>query len=235
MSYNKFTPQNNALVEKVFRDGLSSYTQTNCQVTLTDKGYRIYRPPNYNPTNNGNTMWGGLIIRPFTVDPNFLIKNHTYIVLLHVEGQSSNTFADVYWSNNAGWGGSAYGLTTELSNVAIDKIPSNFQGEYDFSYKFTVAGDVWKECTKSYSNFVAGTSYNCYRDMKVGFTYTDTGALGTDLYITNLRCYDITTADNVINFAKTGIITASEYVEGAINNAKLHTSGEVQMYDFIEY
>ena len=40
--------------------GLSSYTQSNCSVSLTASGYRIYRPPDKNPTDHGNTMWGGL-------------------------------------------------------------------------------------------------------------------------------------------------------------------------------
>lgn len=235
MSYNKFTPQGNALAEKVFRDGLSAYTQSNCQITLTDKGYRIYRPPNYNPTNNGNTMWGGLIIKPFTADPNFLIKGKTYIVLLHISGQSTDAFTDVYWSNQAGWGGGSYGLTTEISNASIVNIPSNFQGEADFSYKFTVSGDIWKTCTKSYSSFVEGTSYNCYRDLKVGFSYRDTGTLGTDIYITNLRCYDITEPDNSTSIEKSGIVLASEFVEGEQSKPCIYSSAEIQMNEFIEY
>lgn len=236
MSYNKFTPQNNALAEKVFRDGLSSYTQSNCQVTLTNKGYRIYRPPNL--VHNSSTMhnmWGGLILQPFTADSNFLIKGHTYIVLLHVSGQSTDYFTDVYWSNQAGWSGGGYGLTTETSNVSLINIPSNFEGEADFSYKFTVSGDIWKTCTTSYSSFVAGTSYNCYRDLKIGFGYRDTGALGTDLYITNLRCYDITEPDNSISFEKSGIVLASNFVEGDQSDPKLYSSAEIQMNEFIEY
>ena len=62
MSENKFDKINEAYVRKQFINGLSSYVQPNCQVTLTNDGYRIYRPPNVNPTNNGSTMWGGLII-----------------------------------------------------------------------------------------------------------------------------------------------------------------------------
>lgn len=124
MSYNKFTPQGNALAEKVFRDGLDRYTQTNCQVTLTDKGYRIYRPPNLvHDSSTMHNMWGGLIIRPFTVDSNFFVKGNTYIVMFHVSGQSSNAMSDVYINNNAGWGGAGYGLTTELSDVSIITTP----------------------------------------------------------------------------------------------------------------
>ena len=236
MSYNKFTPQGNALAEKVFRDGLDRYTQANCQITLTDKGYRIYRPPNLvHDSSTMHNMWGGLIIRPFTADENFYIKGHTYIVLFHVSGQSSNAMSDIYINNNAGWGGGSYGLTTELSDVAISSTPANFKGEHEFSYKFTVSGDIWKTCATSYSSFVAGTSYNCYRDLKVGFGYTDTGELGTDLYITNLRCYDITTPDSSISIEKSGVVLASNFVDGNQSPPRFYSSGEIEMNEFIEY
>ena len=238
MSYNKFEPQANALAERVFRDGLSSYTQSNCQVTLTDKGYRIYRPPNTNYSSSDSstrTMWGGFLIQPFTADSNFLIKGHTYIVLLHVSGQSTNAMTSVYWSNNAGWSGGSYGLTTEISNATLVTTPANFKGEFEFTYKFTVTGDIWKTCTKSYSSFVAGTSYNCYRDLKVGFDYWSTGELGTDLYITNLRCYDITEPTNVISVQKSGIVLAGEFTESDQSQTKFLSGGEILSNEFIEY
>lgn len=236
MSYNKFTPQGNALAEKVFRDGLDRAIQANCQITLTEKGYRIYRPPNL--VHNSSTMhnmWGGLIIRPFVTDANFYIKGHTYIVMFHVSGQSSNAMTNILISNNAGWSGANYGLTTELSDVSIITTPNDFQGEFDFSYKFTVSGDIWKTCTKSYSSFVAGTSYNCYRDLKVGFGYTDTGALGTDLYITNLRCYDITESDNSISIQKSGIVLSSNFSESNQSQVKIFSGSEILSNEFIEY
>jgi len=43
-----------------FTNGLSRYTQSNCQVNLVEEGYHIYRPPNLTQSANGNTMWGGL-------------------------------------------------------------------------------------------------------------------------------------------------------------------------------
>jgi len=43
-----------------FTNGLSRYTQANCQVNLVEDGYHIYRPPNLTQSANGNTMWGGL-------------------------------------------------------------------------------------------------------------------------------------------------------------------------------
>jgi hypothetical protein len=43
-----------------FTNGLSRYTQANCQVNLVEDGYHIYRPSNLTQSANGNTMWGGL-------------------------------------------------------------------------------------------------------------------------------------------------------------------------------
>jgi hypothetical protein len=43
---------NQAIAQKTFSNGLFSYTQGNCQVTLTDRGYRIYRSPNASDNHN---------------------------------------------------------------------------------------------------------------------------------------------------------------------------------------
>lgn len=211
-------------------NGLYSYVQANCQCTVTDKGFRIYRPPNKTQANDGNTMWGGLILKPFNLDSNFLVKNHTYLFLCHIEGQSSNAFSDCLTiNNNAGWSGG--GLTAEFSNIKRNTIPANFQGSFDFFYRFTVTGDIMKVCTTSYSSFVAGQTYNCYRDWKLGFGYTSTGELGTDLYITNLRLYDITDGIDSFKISKQGIILTNEISEGntlaQINNGQEIVCNEI--------
>ena len=197
------------IILKQWTTGLSSYTQSNCSCTLTNKGYRIYRPPNKNPSNDGNTMWGGFVLKPFNIDSNFLQKGHTYVLKFHISGQSSNS-AEFHWSNQVGWGGG--GLSPNPSNVSSSSIPSNFNGEYDFVYKWTINDDVRKVCTSSYSGFVAGTEYVSYRDFKWGFNYTNTGALGTDIYITDLRMYDITNADDT-EIKKSGILETGSFEE----------------------
>ena len=197
------------IVLKQWTTGLSSYTQSNCSCTLTDKGYRIYRPPNKNPTNDGNTMWGGFVLKPFNIDSNFLQKGHTYVLKFHISGQSSNS-AEFYWTNQVGWGGG--GLEPKPSDVSSSSIPSNFNGEYDFVHKWTINDDVRKVCTSSYSGFVAGTEYVSYRDFKWGFNYTNTGALGTDVYITDLRMYDITNASDT-EIKKSGILETGSFEE----------------------
>lgn len=239
MSENKLFKINEALTDKRFEKGLSSYTQANCQVTLTSQGYRIYRPPNttYNSSDSSTrTMWGGLIIQPFTGDSNFLIQGHTYILMFHVSGKSSNDSTDHYWSNNAGWSGGSYGLGTNPTNVSYNTLGTDFQGEKDIYYKFTVADAIIKTCTTSYSSFVAGTSYNCYRDFKWGFGYQSTGALGTDLYLTSFRMYDITQPDNVVKFQKIGVI-GSQFVEtnSPTSAMQMYSSGEILTQEFIEW
>jgi hypothetical protein len=56
---------NRGIELKQWIGGLDKYIQTNCQCTLTDDGYRIYRPANQNNESSGgsNNMWGGLILR----------------------------------------------------------------------------------------------------------------------------------------------------------------------------
>ena len=66
-----------ALLNKTWGNGLQSYTQSNCQCTLTDQGMRIYRPPNLTYPDCGNTIWGGLRIHPFELSDNILVKDDT--------------------------------------------------------------------------------------------------------------------------------------------------------------
>ena len=228
---NLIDPINTALQQKKFQDGLTSYTQSNCQVTLTNQGYRIYRPPNKNPTDDGNTMWGGLKLQVNTC--HLLEKNHTYIILFKVNGKTSNAIANYGFSNQMGWGGG--GLTPNPTNIKSESIPANFYGEKECFYKFTVSDNVYKTCTQSYSIFTQGQTYLSYRDFVFGFGYTNTGALGTDLYITNFRMYDITNeTGDFINITKTGITYANSFEE-VIGNVKFFkNSNEIFANEFYE-
>ena len=218
-----------ALLDKSYRDGLSNYTQANCQVTLTDNGFRIYRPPNLTTANNGNTMWGGLRLQPHYAKPGgTLFKGHTYILLFDVKGQSSNGSYG-YFTNQMGWGGG--GLDPKPSNIVDRGLPSNFQGSYTYYYRFTITDDVYKVCTSSYSGFTAGTTYLSYRDFAWGFQYTSTGSLGTDLYLTNFRMYDIT-QNPKISFDKSGNVIIGSIIEES--SIKISKSTELRCSNFIE-
>ena len=234
MATNILYKTNVALMNKTFADGLSYYSQANCSCTLTDIGYRIYRDPNLTVSGNGRVMWGGLVIRPFNADANALVKGHTYILKFEYKGKTSNEVrTEVYWTNNCGWGGG--GLEPQPSDVGFTSVPANFQSDdwQPFQYKWTINDDIVKTCTTSYSSFVAGQQYTSYRDFKWGFGYTDTGALGTDLYVKNIRMYDITTHDNPIRITKQGIVYAGNFDESG-NKMQMCAEGDLITTEFIE-
>ena len=220
-----------SLRKKEWDYGLSYFNQSNCSCTLTDNGYRIYRTPNVNPTDNGQTMWGGLILKPFDIADNILQKGHRYVLMFHIKGRSSSS-AYAKWSNYVGWDGG--GLTpTPTINRNTMNLPANFNGETDVVYDFTINDDIYKVCTSSYGSFVAGNTYLSYAGFKFGFGYTDTGEWGTDLYITNIRMYDITNYTSSINLAKSGILSISALNE-IDGNARINKYSEVLSEGFIE-
>lgn len=230
---NLFQKIEESLINKTFENGLYSYEQENCRCTLTDNGYRIYRPPNITVENNGRTMWGGLKLEPYLQNnKDVLTKGHTYIARWHVSGQSSNGIASIGWSNNMGWSGG--GLIPSPSNVSYCEIENNFIGEKDCFYKFTISDDIYKVCTEEYSNFKKGTAYLSYKHFMFGFYYYDTGPLGTDLYITNLRMYDITNENTKIAINK-NTINCGEIIENNMCNVKIYKhNGEILGNNFLE-
>ena len=227
---NLLFPFENALLDKRWENGLSVYTQSNCHCTLTDDGLRIYRPANINPTDNGNTMWGGLRLRQYDIyGENLLEKYHTYIILFDIKGQSTDK-AKFTWTNNMSWDGG--GLSPTPSNRYYKGIPANFQGEQLCYYKWTIEDDVYKVCTSSYSSFVAGETYLSYKELAFRFDYTDTGDLGTDLYLSNFRMYDITAWEKQ-GMGIDGILKAISIMEGNDKTA-LHFSGEMHANQIYE-
>jgi hypothetical protein len=176
-------------------------------------------------------MWGGFVMRFY--EPPF-IKGHRYVVQFETKGQTSNKPSDIYWTNLAGWGGG--GLQPTPTDVVIKNIDANFNSQEwtIISYTWTINDDVYKTCTSSYSSFVQGTVYPSYRDFKWGFGYTDTGTLGTDLYIKNVRMYDLTTASQ-IDIKKTGVIEAGSFWETlSKQDAAFHHDGEITSNCFYE-
>lgn len=235
MGVNLAEEVNNNIIDKKMVNPLSSHTQSNCQITLTDDGYRIYRPPNITFSSSDSstrTMWGGFVMR-FPDTP--FIKGHRYIINFEVKGKTSQIPSDTYWTNNAGWGG--HGLDPAPSDVAIKNLPAEYNSDewFLFSYAWTINDEIYKTCTSSYLSFVEGTAYNSYRDFKFGFTYQNTGTLGTDLYIKNVRMYDITTTSKVW-LSKNGIMNADSFWETlSKQNVAIHKNGEITANQFYEY
>lgn len=220
-----------SLRKKEWDYGLSYFNQSNCSCTLTDNGYRIYRTPNVNPTDNGQTMWGGLVLKPSDIADNILQKNHRYVIMFHVKGKSSNSVIDTYWSCKVGWGGRLD--PRPVINRNTMNLPANFNGETDVLYDFTINDDIYRVCASSYGPFTAGNTYLSYNEFKFGFGYTNTGEWGTDLYITNIRMYDITNYTSSINLAKSGILSISALNE-IDEGTRINKYSEVLSEGFIE-
>ena len=225
---NLLAKTNAAIVNQVLGYGVARVQQTNCQCTLTNNGFRIYRPANISASSQN--QWGGFVVKPFDVNnQDVLYKGHTYIIKWHVKGKSSNAGTDIGWSNRCGWGGG--GLMPSPSSVSYKTTPANFDGEMDCFYKWTINDDVYKVCTSSYSVFVQGETYLSYRDFKFGFTYTDTGEMGTDIYVTNVRLYDVTANNQKVNITTSGILNG-DLMEGNYTDVEMHMDGEIYAKEF---
>ena len=177
---------------RVWKPGLSKFEQENCKCSLTNQGFRIFRPSGLTVATNGYTMFGGLVLHPFELDSNILQEEHTYVIMFDVRGYTSNVPV-CYWSNNIGWEAPELTpiLTGAITNNAIEKEFSSIN-YVTYRYEFTVNDSIYKKCEKSYQNFVEGEYYLSYRDFFFGFTYKSTGSKGTELYIRNIRMYDVT-------------------------------------------
>lgn len=223
-----------ALTKKTFVNGLSSYTQSNCQVTLTDEGYRIYRTPNVNPTDNGRTMWGGFVLDN-TSNRLELKKGHTYIISFDIKGKSSTATHDIWWSNRVDWGGG--GLSPNPSNVVcLNPVTNNFNNDkwQHFSYKFTINDNIYKVCTSSYYIYEEGETYLSYRHFKYGWNYYATGSEGTDVYINNIRMFDVTANSYIpLDMNKAGITNVTSVIENN-DNCFIDKYGELNANHILE-
>ena len=231
-SHNMLFDQNIGILTKTWVAGLSKYNQTHCQCTLTDDGYRIYRTPNLTYPDAGSVMWGGFVIDNTNNRLN-LQDNHTYLLQFEIKGQTSNNVSDIYWTNYVGWGGGETAPTPSgiktYNPVTTDYNSSEWR---TFTYKWTISDTVYKLCTSSYQSFEAGKSYVAYKGFKYGFTYKSTGTLGTDLYIKNIRMFDITN-DVEIELNKEGIMVSKFSVDEP--TFKEMDLGGLKFGQFIEY
>lgn len=222
-----------ALKSKKFEYGLDRYTQEHCQCTLTDKGFRIYRTPNKVYSTDGRVMWGGLqlnIVDGLGYD--VFIKGHTYIIAMDVTGQSS-TGAGIAFHNYMGWNGG--GLTPRPTRLDESIIPNNFNGSKTVYCKFRIDDDVYKKCTSSYSSFVEGTTYLSYKSLSLHWEYTDTGSLGTDIYVDNIRLYDITGDTLGVSVNKSGVLSNLSLYEKKNNQTTINSISELTVDELIEY
>lgn len=219
-----------SLLNKEWKNGINKYEQANCTCTLTDKGYRIYRPPNI-PAEDHN-MWGGLRFHYPSATETYLEEGHTYIILFDVEGQTSNRVIG-FWASNMGWENGSSGIMPNPTYMSRNDIPVNFQGKKTYFYKWTINDKLYKVCKNAYSTFVKGETYLSYREFTFGFNYENTGSLGTDIYLSNFRMYDLTNeqVEAVIN--ANGDVIFTSYNE-TIAPPSVSLSGEICVSDIWE-
>ena len=82
----------------------------------------------------------------------------------------------------------------------------------DIHIQMDYSDGLYKTCTTAYSTYVVGNVYLSYKGLLIGFTYADTGTLGTDLYIKNIRMFDITN-DVEIELGKEGVMKTKYGIE----------------------
>lgn len=218
--------------------GVGAYTQTHCSVTLTSQGARIYSPPDWDGRaieGHGWDTWGGLCLSPMKTS-NCLIAGHRYIVLWHCVGQTSVAMSEIYWTNQVGWGQSPDAAPT--TNF-LCRPGANFQGEMECCFDFTINDTIFKTTGDTvHSGFEPNTSYLAYAALKLGFGYRETGPLGTDLYLSNFRMYDITGGAKQAEFTKSGLLQTTELIElppDKFVTAQIQCSGDFITKEVIEY
>lgn len=207
---NHMLVANKSILNGAWENGLQRSQQANCQVTIENNAVHIYRPPNIDAS--AHNTWGGFRFRN---DGNVLglQKGRSYLWAMTVSGQTSNS-PTMEVDNNMGWAGPNSGLMPQPTDIFKYRTPASFTGTQEAWYAFTIPDDIFKECTTGYSSFVTGKTYISYRDFQYRFDYTSTGELGTDLYITNIRFFDITDLD-LSNITRAGIANFTDFVEDA--------------------
>ena len=227
---------------------LRRYNQTYCAVTHTANGAHIVRTPGI-AYASPNYTFGGIIFRNSSSNSSYhkwdsnvdniwgLKKNHRYFFCCHIKGYSENDFGWAnYFSNNIGWGGGGLmpsprinaSYYPSLSKAGINGVDT------DIWLDFTITDDIIKTCTTGYSQFVQGQEYLSYMELGVGFTYSATGTLGTDIYVSNPRMYDITDIPPE-NFNANGTIKFSEFIElGESSKVSINIGNELICNSIIE-
>lgn len=232
---------NYAVETKTFISGIRTYTQSNCKCTLTDDGFRIYRTPDAPYPGSGSTMWGGLVLSPELACSGCLQQSHTYVIVIDVKGRSSGAMSDMSINNMCGWSPSDSGLYPYPTDVVrLNPVTANFSSStwQTIVEKFTIPATdtIYKVCTRAYtSSYVVGQEYLSYKDFKFGYTYADTGEWGTDIYLKNIRMYDITNMQNA-EIEKNGVAKYLSMIESEndVSNASVFRWGEIRAKDFNE-
>lgn len=216
-----------AIDDKVFKNGLWGFQQASCVCTITENGFRIQRDDNLIYSSTNKVMWGGLIA---TFTPEQIKANRKYLLTFQCRGKSSNNM-EIYFAQQAGW--AAKGGLNSITPTSMRVHGENFNSNdwVDCWAIFNTGDDLFKVATKTESDVVSGTAYFRCTELKIGYAYQDTGELGTDILINNVKLIDIT--DEI----KIGIDKKSQLlcdgineIAGGIMSLKLDNGNTIPIY-----
>ena len=183
----------------IITDILNIYTQAHCNVELVNDhvredaySFRIYRTPNVSQETHGSTMWGGIILN-FN-NYNRFVYNKKYKVSFYYKGQTSTELRseDFYFAYRASYVSNGVGLQTGATKYTYyNQIPNNYNNWDDWQYCYAVF-----KADNLYQTGTDGNMYFCMRNLKIGWSYTPTGPLGTDIRIADLRIEELNNDDN---------------------------------------
>ena len=78
-------------------------------------------------------------------------------------------------------------------------------------YIFTINDAIIKTSNDARAGYDGSSNYLSYRHFCLNWTYANTGTLGTDIYLTNFRMYDITSY--MAKFNKNGQANFIDFIE----------------------
>lgn len=173
----------------------SSYVQANCSVFLTRSSssasgkysYCVKRPPGI--LYSAQNMWGGVQLN---LPENAKLEGRKYRFIYKYKGQTTKASETPYLAYSIGWTSYGVGLTSQT--ISGSAIPANTNTK------------EWKIASGTYTVFnrwQKGTDnniYDTYRQLKIGWGYEDTGALGTKIFIDDIQIYDITDDSSLVAF-----------------------------------
>lgn len=191
----------------------SNAVGSNQSRSWTDEGCRIYRNPNVTGSLNGSGVgnWGGWRIAFTTTNTpkSVLVKGHTYLFFCNVRGKSDSQGTNCGWAFNWGWDGDSALIPRPTTLYKDMNIPIGNDINKTLSWAFKIEDDIDKVCEKAFtSGWVVGNTYQSYKHLHVGYQYTTTGSVGTDVYLSNFNMYDITDYASKISFNKNGVVDA---------------------------
>ena len=161
----------------------SQYTQTNCSVSIVPVKYRqnkysyfVYRPPNLTYDGSSSVQDCGGVVLSFPDDKTFE-EGATYRLSFDYFGHSDHII-QIYFAYSVGW--TNYVGLTGLFLPYITNSFDELAGQQHYEQSFTIPpGYIYQTGTDQ-------NVYFCMREMKIGYTYTQTSALGEKLFVNNI-------------------------------------------------